>query len=137
MTLKLNYGEIWLADLNPKIGTEPGKVRPVLLIQSQALLDAEHPSTLIIPLTTNLIDDAEPLRIRLLAQESLEQDSDLLIDQIRAIDNKRLVKGPLARCTNQALTKVQNAILEIMDLETSKTDATWLTYEVKEAALKN
>ena len=57
-----NQGEIWLANLNPGRGTEPGKIRPVLILQNQALLDAEHPSTLIIPLTTNLIDDAEPLR---------------------------------------------------------------------------
>ena len=45
-------GEIRLADLNPRRGTEPGKTRPVLIVQAQALLDAGHPSTLIIPLTT-------------------------------------------------------------------------------------
>jgi mRNA interferase MazF len=56
-------GEIWLANLNPRRGTEPGKLRPVLVIQTQALLDAGHPSTLIIPLTTNLIDRVAPLRI--------------------------------------------------------------------------
>ena len=60
-------GEIWLADLNPPRGTEPGKTRPVLIMQSQALLDAEHPSTYVIPLTTKLVDDAEPLRIRVSA----------------------------------------------------------------------
>lgn len=51
-------GEIWLANLSPRHGTEPGKTRPVLIIQTQALLDAQHPSTVIIPLTTNLIEDA-------------------------------------------------------------------------------
>ena len=66
-------GEIWLANLNPGRGTEPGKVRPVLLLQNQALLDAEHPSTLVIPLTTNLVDDAEPLRLRVVAQGSLDR----------------------------------------------------------------
>ncbi|MDE2140360.1 MAG: type II toxin-antitoxin system PemK/MazF family toxin, partial [Gammaproteobacteria bacterium] len=39
-------GSVWLANLNPGHGTEPGKIRPVLIVQSQALLDAEHPSTL-------------------------------------------------------------------------------------------
>ena len=58
-------GEIWLANLNPQRGTEPGKTRPVLIIQSQTLLDVGHPSTLIIPLTTHLVEDAAPLRIRL------------------------------------------------------------------------
>ena len=55
MTQKLNFGEIWLADLNPQKGIEPGKFRPVLIIQDQVLLDIFHPSTLIIPLTTNLV----------------------------------------------------------------------------------
>ena len=36
----MKRGEIWLADLNPRRGTEPGKTRPVLVVQSQALLDA-------------------------------------------------------------------------------------------------
>ena len=95
MTRKLEHGGVWLADLNPQRGTEPGKTRPVLIIQHQALLDAGHPSTLVIPLTTRLIEDAAPLRLRLSARERLERDSDLLIDQIRAIDNQRLIKGPL------------------------------------------
>ena len=44
-------GEVWLANLNPRRGTEPGNTRPVLVVQAQALIDAGHPSTLIIPLT--------------------------------------------------------------------------------------
>ena len=92
-----NRGEIWLADLNPGHGTEPGKTRPVLIVQAQALLDAGHPSTYIIPLTTVLVDDAEPLRIRIAAAGRLRRDSDLLMDQARAIDNRRLGGGPLLR----------------------------------------
>ena len=84
-------GEIWLADLNPRRGTEPGKTRPVLIVQAQALLDAEHPSTLVVPLTTQLVEDAEPLRFRIGAAGSLKRDSDALIDQVRAIDNRRLI----------------------------------------------
>jgi len=109
-------GEIWLANLNPRRGTEPGKTRPVLIVQSQALLDAGHPSTLIIPLTTNLIEDAEPLRIRVAATDQLRQDSDLLIDQLRAIDNRRLAQGPLARLSPHLLAKVEDAIREVLDL---------------------
>jgi len=90
-------GEIWLADLNPPHGTEPGKTRPVLILQSQALLDAQHPSTYIIPLTTKLVDDAEPLRLRIPPEGKRSRDSDLLMDQMRAIDNRRLMRGPLHR----------------------------------------
>jgi len=109
-------GEVWLANLNPRRGTEPGKSRPVLIVQAQALIDAGHPSTLIIPLTTNLIDAAEPLRIRVPAQASLRRDSDLLIDQLRAIDNRRLVEGPLAHLDDQTIARVAAALREVLDL---------------------
>ncbi|MDF2966208.1 MAG: elongation factor GreAB [Rickettsiaceae bacterium] len=114
MTQKLSFGEIWLADLSPKNGTEPGKLRPVLIIQDQVLLDIQHPSIIVIPLTTNIIDDAEPLRLRINAQKKLEKDSDLLIDQIRSIDNKRFVKGPIVKCDETFMKKVFQALLEII-----------------------
>ena len=114
MIQKFNTGEIWLADLSPRVGTELGKIRPALIIQNQALLDAEHPSTLIIPLTTNVVENAEPLRINITAFELLERNSDLLIDQIRAIDNKRLTEGPLVRCGQSFMAKVYKAIFEVL-----------------------
>lgn len=109
-------GEVWLADLNPRHGTEPGKTRPVLVVQAQALLDADHPSTLVIPLTTRLDDDAEPLRIRIQVGGKLSKESDLLIDQLRAIDNHRLVDGPLTRLSPAQLQKVDRAVREVLDL---------------------
>lgn len=110
-----NRGEVWLADLNPRHGTEPGKTRPVLIVQAQALLDAEHPSTLIVPLTTRLADDAEPLWVRVPATERLRKDSDLLIDQLRAIDNQRLIEGPLARLSSAQLRKVTECLRDVLD----------------------
>jgi mRNA interferase MazF len=114
MNQKINFGEIWLADLSPKIGTELGKLRPVLIIQDQMLLDAQHPSTLIVPLTTNLIDDAKPLRIRINPKDKLQKESDLIIDKIRAIDNQRLVGEPLTLCNQDFMDQVHKAILEVI-----------------------
>ena len=119
MTPGIERGTIWLANLNPQKGTEPGKTRPVLILQDQALLDAGHPSTIIIPLTTNLIDDAEPLRVRVKARKQLERDSDLLIDQIRAIDNRRLTSGPIATLDPEQMKRVCNAILEVIGITLS------------------
>ncbi len=109
-------GSVWLANLNPRRGTEPGKIRPVLVVQSQALLDADHPSTLVVPLTTRLTDNAEPLRLRLPGQDRLKKDSDLLLDQLRAIDNHRLVEGPLLQCTPEFMARVDTALIEVLDL---------------------
>jgi mRNA interferase MazF len=109
-------GEIWLADLDPRRGTEPGKTRPVLIVQSQALLDAGHPSTLVIPLTTTLVEDAEPLRVRVPAAGRLREESDLLVDQLRAIDNRRLIQGPLTRLPTGLMERVGMAVQEVLDL---------------------
>jgi mRNA interferase MazF len=110
-------GEIWLANLDPRHGTEAGKTRPVLIVQSQALLDAGHPSTLIIPLTTNVIENADPLRVRIPTLGRIRRASDLMIDQLRAIDNRRLVRGPLARLSDALMAKTADAIREVLDLD--------------------
>lgn len=111
-----NRGEIWLANLEPRRGAEPGKTRPVLIVQSQVLLDVEHPSTVIIPLTTNLVEDAEPLRLRIPVSDPLRHASDLLIDQIRAIDNRRLIQGPITHLSSPLMAKVAEAVRDILDL---------------------
>jgi len=81
------------------------------------LLSAGHPSTLVVPLTTKLVDDAEPLRVRVRATARLRRDSDLLMDQLRAIDDRRLVRGPMARLSRPVMARVNEALMEILDLE--------------------
>ncbi len=117
MTQEREHGAVWLTDLNPRRSAEPAKTMPVLLIQHQALLDAGHPSTLVVPLTNRLVDNAAPLRLRVRARERLEHDCDLLIDQLRAIDSRLLVEGPLAHLDAAEMSQVYAAILEIMGIQ--------------------
>ena len=91
--MKVKQFEIWLADLNPQIGTEPGKTRPVLIVQTNLLNKVPHPSSIVCPLSTNVEKNATILRVHLSkGMANLHEDCDVLIDQIRAIDNKRLIK---------------------------------------------
>jgi mRNA interferase MazF len=81
---------VYTADLNPRFGTEPGKIRPVLIVQTN-LLNQAHPSVIICPITTRVNRQAKILRIHLKKGEAgLKSDSDIIVDQIRAIDNRRL-----------------------------------------------
>lgn len=90
--MKIRQFDVWTADLNPQIGTEPGKVRPVLVIQTD-LLNSVHPSTIICPITTNVVKESDILRVHMKKGVSnIQKPSDLMIDQIRAIDNKRFVQ---------------------------------------------
>ena len=91
--MMVSKGEIWLANMNPvKRDNEVGKVRPVLIFQNNELNHSVYPTTIVIPLTTSLVDDAEPLRMRIEKRDRLKQSSDLIIAQIRAIDNSRLLE---------------------------------------------
>jgi mRNA interferase MazF len=109
--------EVWIADLNPQIGTEPGKTRPVLIVQSDLLNKIAHPSTLICPITTNVEKEADILRVHLKkGMAGLNENCDIMVDQLRAIDIKRLIKkvGELPR---GLIDKVKENILIVLDIE--------------------
>jgi mRNA interferase MazF len=89
--MRIKQFQVWIADLNPQMGTEPGKMRPVLIVQTD-LLNSEHPYTLICPITTNVQPESVILRMHLRRGKAKVNDSrDIMIDQIRSIDNKRLL----------------------------------------------
>lgn len=104
--------DIWLANLNPSKGTEPGKVRPVVIMQTDLLNDI-HPSVVICPITTRVQSDAELLRVHL-SPSQLEQPSDIMVDQIRTIDKKRLIKkiGKLKKDQVKLLKRNVGVLLE-------------------------
>jgi len=114
----LKQFEIWIAGLNPRIGTEPGKTRPVLVVQTNLLNKVNHPSTIICPLTTKIQKGAEVLRVRIRKAEveSLQQDCDIMIDQLRAIDNKRLIRK-VAVLPPDLVEKVKENIAILLDLD--------------------
>ena len=90
--MKCKRFEIWLANLDPRFGTEAGKTRPVLVIQND-LLNAIHPSTIICPITTNVIKGVSILRVNMQEGEAgMNKESAIMIDQIQAIDTRRLIK---------------------------------------------
>ena len=97
--MRIRRGLLYLADLNPRLGMEPGKVRPVLVIQTDLLNQAGHPSTWVLPCTTrlsggNLLRVSLPRRIA-----GNREDCEVMIDQNRAIDNRRFGRAlkPLPR----------------------------------------
>ena len=91
--MRARRGFLYLADLNPRVGTEPGKVRPVLVVQTDLLNETGHPSTWVLPCTTrltgeNLLRVVLPRRIA-----GNREECEVMIDQSRAIDNRRLVRA--------------------------------------------
>jgi len=113
--MNLQQYELWLADLSPQFGTEPGKIRPVVIIQTD-LLNRIHPSTVICPVTTNVRPKAGILRVHLRKGESnVVADCDIMVDQVRSIDNKRFIKrtGKLTANKINQLTENLKIILDL------------------------
>ena len=111
--MKIEQFDIWLANLNPSKGTEPGKTRPVVVIQTN-LLNEFHPSTIICPITTKVNPEMDLLRVHL-KKAQLHKPSDILVEQIRAIDNKRLIKR-LGHLTKDQAEKLKDNLKVVLDL---------------------
>ena len=111
--MEIKQYDIWLADLNPARGTEPGKTRPVVIVQTDLLNDV-HLSTIVCPITTNVKADILLLRVHL-KKDQLQKQSDILIDQIRAIDNRRLIKR-LGKLTKEQIVSLKSNISIVLDL---------------------
>lgn len=111
--MKIRQYDIWLANLNPSKGTEPGKTRPVVIIQTD-LLNETHLSTIICPITTNVNKEIELLRVHLRAGQ-LDNISDILVDQIRAIDNKRLIMK-LGRLNKDQKIRLKSNLRIVLDI---------------------
>lgn len=111
--MKIKQYEIWLADLNPTRGKEPGKTRPVVIVQTDLLNDF-HPSTLICPITSKVKPDINLLRVHI-NKSQLNKASDILVDQIMAIDNKRLLKK-LSTLTKEQKQSLKTNIRIVLDI---------------------
>ena len=111
--MKISQYEIWLANLNPSKGTEPGKVRPVVVVQTNLLNDI-HLSTLICPITINVLPDLKILRVAL-SKKQLDEKSDILVDQLRAIDNRRFIKK-LGKLTREQVGQLKENLRIVLEL---------------------
>jgi mRNA interferase MazF len=85
--------DVWLVNLNPAYGTEPGKIRPAVVIQTNLLNQLDHPSILICPITSQLSAEENILRVRLDGNDTgLDTGAEILMDQICALDNRRFLE---------------------------------------------
>ena len=114
---KLKRGEMWEVDFNPQsYKEEPAKRgRPALVVQTDFLNGAGHATTIVIPGTTQVyadaLGDAFPLRVSLPKGVGLKQATDLLIDQVRAISNQRILGvRPITSLSRNHMKRVEEAL---------------------------
>ena len=113
--VRVQRGSLYLADLSPRRDSEPGKVRPVLVIQTDLLNEAGHPSTWVLPCTTRLSGESL-LRVALpRGIAGNRQECEVMIDQSRAIDNGRFIRA-LRGLPRTLLREVEDKLRRLGDL---------------------
>ena len=114
---KLKRGQVWEVDFEPQAHKEePGKRgRPALVLQTDVLNDAGHATTIIVPVTTRIYRDAlgdgYPLRVAVGKLGKAKEETDLLVDQLRAISNRRFMGDkPLAELSRAHMKRIEEAL---------------------------
>ena len=107
--MEVKRGDIWLVNLDPTVGHEIKKSRPAVIIQNDLGNKYSH-ITIIAPITSQSTDKIYPIDVLLAKRGSgLEKDSKVLLNQIRAIDKKRLIKR-LGKVDYEIMSKINNSI---------------------------
>lgn len=108
-------GEIYLADLNPTVGSEISKARPVLIVSND--INNNHAATVTIVPVTSSTEKIYPFEVFLPAGEgNLTSDQKAKANQIRTIDKLRLRKL-FGKINQEKLRKTEQAILIHLGIE--------------------
>ena len=99
-----------MARLNPNQGAEVGKVRPVVVIQADALTETGLATLLVVPLTSQRRHGAEALRVPIPARDRLLRECWAMAEQPRALDRNRIGDGPLTRLSAVEMAALERAL---------------------------
>ena len=116
MVALMRRGEIWVARLNPNQGAEVGKLRPVVILQSDPITQAGLATVIVVPLTTQDRLGTRALRVPIRARDRLLCDSFAMADQPRSLDRSRLGDGPLTALTTEELAELEQALLGVLGI---------------------
>jgi len=103
-------GEVWLVSFDPTIGAEIKKTRPALVLQND-IANRYSPVTIVAAITSQFEERIYPTEVLIKAPEAgLTADSVALLNQIRSIDRRRLVRR-LGAVRPATMTNVERALM--------------------------
>lgn len=116
MTRKVCRGDIYLADLNPLIGSEQGGCRPVLVIQND--IGNFHSPTIIVAALSAQIAAKAVLPTHYIIGEcaGLDEKTMVLLEQIRTIDKKR-IRHYVGKLSGKDMEQVERCLAVSLDLK--------------------
>ena len=119
---KIKKGDIYLADMDPAIGSEQGGVRPVLIIQNNKG-NKFSPTTIVACLTSRVHTKANlPTHYLLPDDIGLKYPSMVMLEQIFTIDKTRLIKW-ITRLDKYDMHRIEMQIRRSFDMRRPKPRA--------------
>ena len=113
----MRRGEIWRATLRPRVGSEPGYRRPVLIVQSDEFNRSRISTVLAVVLTSNLrLLDAPGNILLPKGATKLRRDSVASVSQVFTLDKTFLVKK-VGRLSPERMKAVEDGLRLVMDLQ--------------------
>lgn len=116
MVAVIRRGEVWVGNLNPSRGAEAGKIRPVVVIQADALTEAGADTVIVLPLTTQFRSGWHKFRVPIGVRDRLLVDSCVVIEKPRALDPARFGDGPLTTLTAEEMASVERSLLGVLGM---------------------
>ena len=110
----MRRGEVWIGNLNPNRGAEAGKIRPVLIVQADFLTREGSETVVVLPLTTQVRPSREPLHVTIRGRDRLRETCQVMPEQPRTLDRRRLADGPLTVLTADEMAKVEKSLLAVL-----------------------
>jgi mRNA interferase MazF len=106
--LAITRGQVWLAALDPTIGSEIQKSRPCLIVSPPEMTD-RLPTIIAAPMTTGSRPAPSRIPVRFQGRSGL-----ILLEQIRALDKRRLIRR-LGAISAHTLTLALITLREMFD----------------------
>lgn len=110
---KLIRGGVYLARLHPSKGAEIGKLRPVVVLTDQILLDVSPPLIFICPLSSRSDPEFSALHVSLPPRDSIHRPSFALVEHCRGISRSRVQSERLGQTTADEMATILHRLMRM------------------------
>ena len=111
----MKRGDLYMAELDPVVGSEQGGRRPVLIIQND-LGNLHAPTVIAVPLTGSTGKPDLPTHVRVPEGEGgLWRESTVLCEQVRTLEKTRLLRR-LGALSPRSMREVERALFVSLDI---------------------
>ena len=115
VVLRYLKGTIFYANLEPKIGSEQGGIRPVIVVQTDKG-NWKNTTVIIAPLTKKINNKPNlPSHINIKKFGKLKYDSVILLEQIRVLDKSRIKNEFIGRANNKTIKKINKGLEKTLE----------------------